>query len=557
MIRERRGVSFSVVDLVAKRDMCLRSEAADMHSARFADFCGSETRNKTCSFLHDVDKATLQAVKEGVLHVEELMAVAKRAHLCPHLVAMEASPQAHVIVADYNHLFSDLRERSLERLGLRLSDLIVIVDEAHNLPDRIRNSHSHRVTPFLLDQVAGEARGQKMKDIEADLNALRTALQSMAEQGEKAGNAKAGLTGEARTVVLAIEDLHTAFDAARNRGLFGSSRTLNDVVEQLQALANKVRKGTDSVVHAEQLAEALEDWGRFAGGALRYLKLDGPVVELHVRLLDPGMPAKLVFDRIHTGILMSGTLRPPEMTRDLLGLEPARTTVRTYPSPYDPANRPIVIVQGYSTRFSERGDELWDRIARTVEGITAATQGNVAAFCPSYAIQRELRLRLETKKELIVEDPGWSKGERDQVLDTLAATRKQGGGLLLGVLGGSFSEGVDFRDNLLSAVVVIGLPLAPPDLEQKAAAAYLDQRHPGKGQLYAASYPAMGKVLQAMGRGIRSRTDRCVVVLLDERYLGPPFRGLLPEDAVVHATRDPVTTAGALLAGFAPAAATR
>src|SRR2546428_4005360 len=37
-----------------------------------------------------------------------------------------------------NYLFSEILERFLPRLGRSLDDLVVIVDEAHNLPDRIR-----------------------------------------------------------------------------------------------------------------------------------------------------------------------------------------------------------------------------------------------------------------------------------------------------------------------------------------------------------------------------------------------------------------------------------
>ncbi|HEX2065352.1 MAG TPA: DEAD/DEAH box helicase, partial [Candidatus Thermoplasmatota archaeon] len=65
-IQERRGASFTLVDLVSKRDMCLRREAAEMHPARFPDFCSRETRTKACPFLGDVDGDTLERVRRGV-----------------------------------------------------------------------------------------------------------------------------------------------------------------------------------------------------------------------------------------------------------------------------------------------------------------------------------------------------------------------------------------------------------------------------------------------------------------------------------------------------------
>ncbi|MFO1533076.1 MAG: helicase C-terminal domain-containing protein, partial [Thermoplasmatota archaeon] len=268
-----------------------------------------------------------------------------------------------------------------------------------------------------------------------------------------------------------------------------------------------------------------------------------------VNLLDPALPARAVFHGVHSAILMSGTLRPPEMVRDLLGLDEARTMARVYPSPFPPENRLVAIAQGMSTRYARRGEDLWNRVAAIVADVAAAARGNLAVFSPSYAVLRDLRIALQEigiTKEFVVEEAGWGKAERDGVLDTLQAARKRGGAILLGVLGGSFAEGVDFRDNLLSAVVVVGLPLAPPDLQVEATIQYLERRFPGRGRAYGYTYPAMSRVLQAMGRAVRSETDKCAILLLDERYQGPPYRSLLPDEVPVVATTEP----GRAVAGF-------
>jgi DNA excision repair protein ERCC-2 len=557
-IADRRGAKVSLVDLVAKRDMCLRPEASTLHPARFPDFCASETRSKSCQYLGEVDEATLRAVRQGVLHVDELMHVAKKASLCPHLVALAAAPSSRVIVADYNHLFSDLREQSLARLGLRLDRLVVIVDEAHNLPERIKQAHSHRVTPFLLDLVAAEARANKAATVERDLDALRGALARLAQSADEGGRTREAFgarqgdrPGEGRRAVLQEPELHAAFEAAASRGLLATRRTLPDMVADLRKLAAKARKDADAEVQADALAGALEDWGRFGTGALRYLEWDaGGGHTLHVRLLDPGLAARSVFQAVHSAILMSGTLRPPEMVRDLLGLDEARTAVRAYASPFPPENRLVVVAQGMSTRYAGRTEALWSRVAASVADVSKACRGNLAVFTPSYAILRDVQAALaglEPGKELVVEDPSWGKAERDGVLDTLAGAKRRGGAILLGVLGGSFAEGVDFRDNLLSAVVVVGLPLAPPDLDVEATVDYLEKRFPGRGRAYGYTYPAMGRVLQAMGRAVRSETDRCAIVLLDERYLGPPYRALLPDEVPVVASPEPARAAAAFL----------
>lgn len=549
-VQERRGARFTLVDLVSKRDMCLRPEANEMHPARFPDFCSRETRTRSCKYLGDVDQDTLQRVRNGVFHVEELMQASKEAGLCPHLVAMTAAEDAQVVVADYNHLFSDIREQSLERLGVDLSDVVLIVDEAHNLPDRIRQNHAHRLTDFLLDQVKGEARRHKLRDIESDCDALRECLTDLADAAERAGTAQSARLGDdaAKVATMDIQALHTAFEKARNSGTLGLHRTLQDVIEDLTVLVKKVRAGQDDQVFSEQLQETLEDWGRFREGALRYVEWDeAGGISLHVRLLDPGIPARKVFDAVHSAILMSGTLSPPEMVRDLLGLDKERTDVRKYPSPFPPEHRLLVVGTGFSTRFKERGPAMWSKMGKAIEDVASTAKGNIAVYAPSYKVLKDVRDASEPriKKESIVEEPGMSKGERDRVLDTLSGAKKRGGAVLWGVLGGSFSEGVDFKDNLLSAVVIVGLPLAPPDLEVEAAIEYLDKRFRGKGRLYGYTYPAMQKALQAMGRGIRSADDRCAIMLLDQRYLQRPYVDLLPTQPL--RSSDPGFTAGTFL----------
>jgi len=70
---------------------------------------------------------------------------------CPWKAAREAVSSTDVFVGDYNHLFVDaVREASLKAMELDLANIIVIVDEAHNLPDRIRMGMQRRFTPTVV-----------------------------------------------------------------------------------------------------------------------------------------------------------------------------------------------------------------------------------------------------------------------------------------------------------------------------------------------------------------------------------------------------------------------
>ena len=92
---------------------------------------------------------------------------------------------------------------------------------------------------------------------------------------------------------------------------------------------------------------------------------------------------------------------------------------------------------------------------------------------------------------------------------------------------GVFGEGVDLTGESLIGVAVVspGLPQIGPRQEQLRD--YFEETR-GAGFDYAYRYPGMNKVLQAAGRVIRTPQDRGVVLLIDDRFLAPDTRRLMP-----------------------------
>ena len=107
----------------------------------------------------------------------------------------------------------------------------------------------------------------------------------------------------------------------------------------------------------------------------------------------------------------------------------------------------------------------------------------------------------------------------------------------MAVAAASFSEGIDLPGDLLKCVIVVGLPLQPPDLETKELIAYYDKKY-SKGWDYGYLLPAITKSLQAAGRCIRSETDKGAVIFLDERYTWPTYLRCFPPDWNIKIAQD-------------------
>jgi len=287
-------------------------------------------------------------------------------------------------------------------------------------------------------------------------------------------------------------------------------------------------KGHNS--QASAVADFLDGYRQNMDGLIRIAsQKDGS--KLSLRLLDPSVISAPIFAEFHSSIIMSGTLFPTSMFADILGIDDNSRMLRTYPSPFPPENRPVYVAGDVTTLYKERSEAMYDRIARHISRACKIIPGNAAVFFPSYGMLKEIRFRIETDKEIIAESQSANKAQKRRVLDTLTDLKGGWGGLLLGVMGGSLSEGIDYRDNLLNSVIIVGVPFAPPSLEQSQLIEYYDRKFGhGKGRDYGYNSPAINRVLQSMGRCIRAETDRAVVILLDKRFGYSNYKKYLPED---------------------------
>jgi len=101
-------------------------------------------------------------------------------------------------------------------------------------------------------------------------------------------------------------------------------------------------------------------------------------------------------------------------------------------------------------------------------------------------------------------------------------------GVLVGVLGGRYSEGVDFPGNEMNSVLITGVPLSKPTYHVTKLIEFYDKAHgSGKGREYGYVLPAMRKANQAAGRPVRRLIDKGAIIFLDERYESKYYKRFL------------------------------
>jgi chromosome transmission fidelity protein 1 len=115
------------------------------------------------------------------------------------------------------------------------------------------------------------------------------------------------------------------------------------------------------------------------------------------------------------------------------------------------------------------------------------------------------------------------------------ATGRGRGALLLAVVGGTLSEGINFSDALGRGVIVAGLPFPNPNsAEWKAKMQYISSKADGgqRGKDAARDFyenACMRAVNQCVGRAIRHKGDYAAILMLDRRYSTPMIQSKLPQ----------------------------
>ncbi len=533
LINREKSVKISAVNIIGKKWLCHLPITEKLSTQKFLEHCRSLRKEKKCKYYNntykegkpgELSKKALESLKK----LDEKAASAEEAKkacqdVCPYEILTEKAKTSHLVIADYYHMFyPPIRDAFLNKTGKELEDLIVIVDEAHNLPDRVRGILSSSLSSDTMEKAIREAVYYNFTGIARMLEFLKEGMEKIAR--------KQPLTPEGERYVRR-EELSSLVEALGEP---------HEIIEEME-VASDIVKDDKKTSYIGSVASFLSWWPVEGDAFVRISRLyqgEGSYgFSFSVECLDPSIVTRKVLEKASGAILMSGTLRPLEMYEDLLGVEKAEKI--ELDSPFPEENKLVLVVDTATTRYEDRNQDEYYKIAGIVVKAANFSPGNVGVFFPSHDIRdRVLGIaRDQIEKAILVEEQEMTREQKRDILEQLEKKAREEGAVLFGVTGASFSEGVDYPGDLMNTVVIVGVPLARPDLKTRALQDYYDKKY-GKGFEYASTYPAMNKVLQAAGRCIRSPTDRGVIVLVDKRFLWRPYKRLLPRDGMIYHSQD-------------------
>ncbi|KAL4894341.1 ATP-dependent DNA helicase-like protein [Aspergillus ambiguus] len=538
------------------------------------------SQQQKCPFLPSKeDEAQLLQFRDRALatvkDIEDIGRLGKTMGVCPYYASRSVIKHTEIVTLPYPLL---LQRSAREALDLSVKGHVVIIDEAHNLMDAISNIHSVTVTLSQLD----------------------TAIFQLTTYARKF---KTRLKGKNRNYVAQVIRLVSSI-AGHLRSTIGNKQALEGPVEPSDLMAGK---GVDQInpyklsqyLQESKLARKVDGYMEFstdqshpqtnskpttpvlfhiqsfllplmnpsAEGRFFYQKTDGDI-QLKYMLLDPTNQFREIVEDARAVILAGGTMSPMTDYMDhLFSYVPSnRLDTFSYGHVIPPENLIMhTLPKGvhgsdfdfsYETRESEK---MIIDLGRTIAALCQVIPDGVVAFFPSYDyLSRVISLWkksmisergqtvyafMEQKKPILYEARDMTTSTEallQEYSDTIAAGR---GALLLSVVGGKLSEGINFSDQLGRGVLIVGLPF--PNIrsavwqakiqyiEQKAYAQSSGPETSRQSQAKAAGREfyensCMRAVNQSIGRAIRHRNDYAAIVLIDRRYERPGIQGKLP-----------------------------
>ena len=435
---------------------------------------------------------------------------------CPYEVGKMMMPEAKVVIAPYPYIISgEVRHHFLEQLQVEADELILVVDEAHNLADAARDAESIRITKKIVSMVtveAGEMGNARLSE-DVDLKRLAGALFSVLDRA-------AELCAESGKDEVA---LGRGFLEGTLCEALGCDRgELAEIVAEMQATGEdmaykRLQSGREPTSATFTLGRDLTNWVNSDNA--RYVRRatleEGGMIEAYC--LDP-KGALSFFQEVYGSVHMSGTLRPLDQYVRVCGLgENTKTAI--FDSPFPKENRKVLFVEDVETKYESRSDPgAVQKLHDYVTDLANAVPRNTMVFFPSHAMLHNYLYRNERllTKKVYREVQGESQ---EKLIADIGRFKRDSrkGAVFFAVMGGRVSEGLDFPFDELQMVVIVGIPYPKPSLCQERLREFYDQRFGGKGFEYAVNVPAARRMMQSIGRLIRTETDVGCAVVLDSR----------------------------------------
>jgi Rad3-related DNA helicase len=486
------GLKFISITIMAKEKICINKEFD----------CNPENCIYAKDYYSKVKKVILDIIDgEDRISSEILQNYAEKYEVCPFELSLDLSLYCDGIIGDYNYIFDP--RVSLGRI-LENKGNIVLIDEAHNLIDRARMMYSASLSKDKIMECKKIAKG-KLSKIHSVLGKINSYFIDLRNECE-----------------------HKSVE------WFYEVEEPKDLIKYLQLYLKESEEILIRGNRFEGYGEILQlyfDINAFISTMQLYdenyrtcIEKEAQDLKLTLYCVNPAKNLKEYLSKCYSAIFFSATISPIMYYVNMLGGNDETYRLKL-PSPFKRENLNVYLSPiNIRYKYRERTIGLVkNKILKFVE----EQVGNYIIFSPSYVYMELLydELTKETIKEfeIVKQKQNMSEEEKREFLSKFKENRNL---LMLCVLGGMFSEGIDLPGEQLIGSVIVGVGYPMISMNNEIIKDFYNEN----GYDYAYVFPGINKVQQAVGRVIRTETDKGRILLIDDRYATNKYKLLLPSE---------------------------
>ncbi len=491
-----KGLNISYINVTAKEKICFSSG-----KGCFPEEC--PFAKGYYSIIKDVIERSL--ISTNVFDYNTIVNIAKAFNICPFELQLDLSLFCDFIICDYNYVFDPLvyMKRYFDDAN---GNYYFLIDEAHNLIDRSKEMFSASISYDDFLKAKKSIKKLDCKPIKRCFTKINKIFLSYFESFDVGNNIINDL----------LYDDYKLFNKFYNEYLELSKKDNAAITEELKDFFLKINK-------------FIKIYELYSSPFLMYVFKDKKrnLTSINIVCLDASTFLKSSLINSKATTFFSATLSPSDYYIDLLGGE-RNDPYLSLPSPFKNENLLVMVAPKISTKYTKR-EETYLEVINYIKSAISHKIGNYLVFCPSYEYLERISQYLSLENaNIIKQDKDMNDSDKEKFIKEFKQNPTETT-IGLAVLGGTFSEGIDLVDDRLIGAIIIGVGLPKINFVSDQSALRFSKLGLN-GNDYAYIYPGMNKVMQAVGRVIRSENDRGFVMLIDERYATNKYQDLFREE---------------------------
>ena len=419
--------------------------------------------------------------------------------LCPYALTKWALQFAEIWIGDTNYLFApNSRNVFWETYGFNPQKTLVIIDEAHNLPERTADALSFQLSSksweYIIENTLLSEGKMTLYNIGSEILAF---LKKLKEKE-----------------LLSATDTYLFLDLMDDF----SSELKETHIDSDSINRNEINK----LYEIPQIAEKLKN------DKENYLLWSPQKEHLTISCLDPSDWISNCLKPFASSIHMSATLEPFDYYQEKIGFPKSELSYAKGFAPWRSDAYTVAFDQRVDTRYKERAN-YYLITAETILKTFQYSKKPIVVFFPSYQYAQDVKTYLneiDSFLPVITQEKKISLDEQKAFIEESVSTHC----ILFLILGSSFTEGIDTLGGKIESAIVVSPALPQINLLSETKMNQALQYNTNNAFQKTYIIPAFQKIHQALGRLARAPGQKAKILLHCRRFLSPQYKNLLAEE---------------------------